>query len=87
MVKMKTISLDETIDNYILSTILGTYKTKRFWMKQGYNEEKAIQNATKYALGMLREKLDPKYIDMFREVAVIANFLADILENQILSLE
>ena len=31
---MKTKSLDEAVDNYILSTILGTYKTKRSWMKE-----------------------------------------------------
>ena len=81
MIKMGPKTLKEAVDNYILSTILGTYKTKRHWMKQGYDEDKAIQNALNYALGMLKENPDPRYAEIFREMAAIANLLADILER------
>ena len=77
---MKTI--DETIGNYLIGTIQWAYKTKRYWIKKGFDENSAIGKATKYAFGQMEagigETFNKKDVEeIFREIGVIANVLAD----------
>ena len=51
MVKVK--SIEEIVQNYVIGTIQGVYKTKRYWVKQGYDEDHAIKNAVEYGIGQL----------------------------------
>ena len=78
---MKTI--EETIENYLIGTIQGAYKTKRNWIKKGFDNSSAIEKATSYAFGQIEvgigETFDWKDVEeMFREIGVIANVFADL---------
>jgi hypothetical protein len=83
MVRVK--SVEEAVENYVIGVIQGAFKTKRYWMKQGYDEEHAIKNAVNYAIGQIKAgiSMDRKEIEAtiskFREMAEIANALADSL--------
>lgn len=79
---MKTKQIDETIENYLIGTVHGVYKTKRHWLKKGFDEESAIDKSIKYAFGQMKagigETFDWKDVEnIFREIGVIANVLAD----------
>jgi len=83
MVKVK--SIEETVENYVIGVIPGVFKTKRYWMKKGYDEKHAIQNAVKYGIrqieaGVSAHNLETT-INIFREMAVIATTFADLLEQ------
>ena len=88
MVKVK--SIEEIVQNYVIGTIQGVYKTKRYWVKQGYDEGHAIKNAVEYGLGQLAAGVGntcdvETTATMFRELAeiatVFANKLAEIRRN------
>jgi len=83
MVKVKPI--EEWVENYVISTIQGAFKTKRHWMKEGYDEKHAIKNAVNYALGQLKASVSSDNIETtikaFREMAVIATTFANLLEQ------
>jgi hypothetical protein len=83
MVKVK--SVEEAVENYVIGVIQGAFKTKRYWMKQGYDEEHAIKNAVNYAIGQIKAGISMNKneieatIGKFREIAEIANAFADLL--------
>lgn len=80
---MKTKSLEEIVDNYIIGAIQGAYKQKRHWINKGFSESKAIENAINWAIRMLDESSDPGYhATIFRELEAIANALATVLEKR-----
>jgi len=77
---MKTI--DETMENYLIGTIPGAYKTKRHWIKKGFDKSSAIEKATSYAFGQIEAGIGRIFDwndveEMFREIGVIANAFAD----------
>lgn len=84
MVKGK--SIDEVVENYVIGAIQGAFKTKRYWMKRGFNEESSIKKAINYATGQLNAGTggnlsisDAEAI--FREIGAIAEALADMCKH------
>jgi len=82
----KATSKEEWVQNYVIGTIQGVYKTKRHWINQGYDEHHAIKNAIQYGIGQLAAGVgntcDVKTtITMFRELADIATVFANKLEE------
>lgn len=84
---MKVKSLEEWTQNYVIGAIQGVFKTKRYWMKQGYDEQHAIENAVKYGIGQIRAGVGTDIHDLettiktFREIAEIATAFANLLEE------
>lgn len=79
-------SIEEWVQNYLVGTIQGVYKTKRYWVKQGYDEDHATKNAIQYGVGQLAAGVgntcDVKTtITMFREIAEIATAFVNKLEE------
>nr|MDO8089263.1 hypothetical protein [Candidatus Sigynarchaeota archaeon] len=86
VISMKIKPLEEIVENYVIGTIQGAYKMKRYWKERGWDEEHAIDYATRYAIGQLKsgvgESCDvEKAIAIFREISAIATALADFLER------
>lgn len=86
MRKLKVKSMEEWVQNYVIGTIQGVYRTKRHWMKQGYDEDHAIENAIQYGIGQLAAGVGKTCnvettIRMFRELAEIATAFANKLEQ------
>jgi hypothetical protein len=85
MGKLKVKSIEQTIENYVLGTIQGAFKTRRYWMNQGYDEDHAIKNAVNYGVGQIKAGVSARNfeatIEMFREVAGIATAFANMLEK------
>ena len=84
MVKVK--SIEETVQNYVIGTIQGVFKTKRYWMKKGYDEDHAIKNAVQYGIGQIRAGVGDicdieTTIKTFREMAEISTVFANLLEE------
>jgi len=82
----KITSIEEWVQNYVIGTIQGVYKTKRYWVNQGYDKNHAIKNAIQYGIGQLAagvgKTCDVKTaITMFRELAEIATLFASKLEE------
>jgi len=82
MAKVK--SIEEWVLNYIISVVPGAIKTKWYWMKQGYNEDHAIENAVKYGIGQLSAGVGDIYDQqtsarILREMADICNAFAELL--------
>jgi urocanate hydratase len=78
--------MEEIVQNYVIGTIQGTFKTKRYWVKKGYNKDHAIKNAIEYGIGQLAagvgKTCDAKTaVTIFREIAEIANAYANKLEE------
>jgi len=85
---MKTI--DETIENYLISTIIGAYKYKKHWMKKGFDEDSAIEKSVKYAIGQMKSGTGYTFNwedveNMFREISVIATSFADLCKKMNIS--
>jgi hypothetical protein len=79
-------SIEEVVQNYVIGAIQGAYKTKRHWIKEGYDEAHAIKNAVKYGIGQISAGIggtcDLKTaVKMFRKLAVISTTFADTLEE------
>ncbi len=77
-------SIEEVVQNYVIGEIQGAYKTKRYWMKQGYDEAHAIKNAVKYGIGQIPAEIGgtcyfETAVKMFREIAVTSTTFADTL--------
>jgi len=85
MVKVK--SIEEWAQNYVIGAIQGVFKTKRYWMKQGYDEDHAIKNAVQYGIGQVRAGVGMDIPNLeatvrtFREIAEISTGFADLLEE------
>lgn len=82
----KATSIEDWVKNYVLGTIPGVYKMKRYWVKQGYDEDHAINNAVQYGIGQLAAGVGSTCdvettIKMFREIAEIATAFANKLEE------
>ena len=79
---MEVKSINESIENYLIGTIQGAYKTKRYWMKKRFTEENAINKSITYAIHQIQSGIGETYTlqdveNMFREIGDIANALAD----------
>ena len=80
-------SIEECVQNYVIGAIQGVFKTKRYWMKQGYDEGHAIKNAIQYGIGHIRAGVGMDIPDLettiktFREMAEIATAFANLLEE------
>lgn len=84
---MKVKSKEEWVENYLIGVIQGTIKTKRYWMKKGYDESHAIKNAVKYAIGQISAGLggsfDREYVaSLFTEMAGICQAFANMLNSK-----
>jgi len=82
---VKVKSVEESVENYVAGTIQGAFKTKRYWMSQGYDKKHAVNNAVQYAVGQIKagtsaDNLE-RVIGIFRELSGIATAFADMLEN------
>jgi hypothetical protein len=78
---MKTIK--ETIENYLIGTIKGAYKTKKHWMKKGFEKSSAIEKAWRYAIGQIEAGIGENINwndaeEIYREIGAIANAFADL---------
>ncbi len=81
----KTKSIEETVQNYVIGAIQGAFKTKRYWMKKGYDKDHAIKNAVNYGIGQVCAGIGDicdleTAVKMFREIAGISTAFADTLE-------
>ena len=79
-------NIDETIENYLIGTIAGAYKTKRYWMDKRFDEKSAIEKSVKYAIGQMESSigntLSWKNVEsIFREISVISDSLADYCKH------
>ena len=79
-------SVEEMVQNYVIGTIQGVFKIKRYWMKQGYDEDHAIKNAVQYGIGQISAGVGricdlETTIKMFREIADISTAFANTLEE------
>lgn len=83
MIKVK--SLEDASRNYCIGVVQGTYKYKESWKNKGFSEEDSIKKAVKYAIGQLgtgvSSRTAKKRISELRELAIISNVLADMLEK------
>ena len=83
MRKIKTI--DEASRNYAIGAVQGAYKYKESWKKRGFNEEDSIKKTIPYAFKQViagtNSRNIKKRISEFRELSVISNTLADMLEQ------
>jgi hypothetical protein len=50
---MKIKSVEDTLEEYVLSTVKGAYNTKKHWMNKGYDENSSIDRAIRYAFGQI----------------------------------
>jgi len=86
MRKLKVKPVEEVVQNYVIGTIQGVFKSKRHWMKQGYDEDHAIKNAIQYGIGQISAGVGrtcnlETTIEMFRELAEISTAFANRLEE------
>jgi len=83
--KLKVKSVEESVENYVIGTIQGAFKTKRYWRGQGYDENHAISNAVEYGIGQIKAGVNIQNLEhiigVFREISGIATAFADMLEN------
>ena len=80
MVKIKPI--EEWVENYVIGTIQGMFKQKRHWLQKGFPMERAIKNAINYGINQLSAGVgstvtSERAEEMLREIATIANAMAD----------
>ena len=85
---MKVKSIEDTIEEYVLSTVKGAYNVKKDWMKRGFNEESSIKRALNYAYGQINSGVGKTFLwkdaeRSFRELSDIANALADYCKKNI----
>lgn len=83
---MKIKSIEETVQNYVIGVIQGAFKTKRHWMKKGFDEKRAIENAIRYGIGQIRAGVGnicniETAINIFREISQISTCFANLLEE------
>lgn len=79
---MKTKSFEDTLEGYVLSTVKGAYRFKKYWMNKGYNENSSIERAINYAFGQINSAIGDSFSweeaeFSFRELSNIANALAN----------
>jgi len=79
---MKAKAFDETAENYVIGTIQGAFKTKRHWMKKGFDEDSSIEKAVSYAFGQIMAGTGSNVSledaeKAFREISAIAHSFAD----------
>lgn len=80
---VKTKSVEEWVENYIIGTIPGMLKTKRYWLRRGFSIDRATENAIKYGVGQLSVGVGTTVTlkqaeGIFRELADVANAMADL---------
>jgi len=79
---MKTKTIDESVENYVIGTVQGAYRTKRNWMKKKFDEDSAIKKTLDWAYAQIEagigETFSLKDAEAgFREMSEIANILAE----------
>jgi len=79
---MKMKIVDETVENYVIGTIQGAFKTKRHWMKKHSDEDSSIEKAVSYAFGQIIAGTGSNVSledaeELFREISAIADSFAD----------
>ncbi|MFX1518704.1 MAG: hypothetical protein ACFFCD_02105 [Promethearchaeota archaeon] len=80
---VKTKSIEEYVENYVIGTIQGMLKTKRYWLRRGFSINRATENAMKYGVGQLSVGVGTTVTlkqaeGLFRELADLANEMADL---------
>jgi len=78
-------SIEEVVQNYVIGAIQGAFKTKRYWMKQGYDEGHAIKNAVKYGIGQISAGIGGKCdletaVNMFKRLLLYPQLLQTLLK-------
>lgn len=84
---MKTKSIENTIEEYVISTVIGAYNTKKHWKKRGFDEPSSIDKALNYAYGQINSGIGETFTwedaeKSFRELSDIANALAVYCKNR-----
>lgn len=79
---MKTKTIHETLEDYVIGTVHGAYRTKRHWIKQGFEEDDAIKKTLSWAYAQVGVGTGDTFNlkdaeNGFREMSEIANVLAD----------
>lgn len=85
---MKVKSVEETVENYVISTVAGAYRNKKHWKNKGYDEPSSINRALKYAFGQINSGVGETFSwedaeKSFRELGDISNALADHCKTRI----
>ena len=72
--------------DYALSTVRGTMNTYQYWVRQGYSEKHAMDNAMKYAVGQVKSIISTDRLGQshrnFELVASISATIAKVLERE-----
>ncbi len=73
--------------NYALSTVRATLNTYQYWLRKGYPEKHAMDNALKYALGQLHSIITPdnlgESLRNFALMSSISGAIALVLEREL----
>jgi hypothetical protein len=76
-------SKEEWIENYVIGAVQGAFKTKRYWMKKGFDAPSSIQKAVNYAVGQLSAGIGKSNLtkaeSAFREMGKIAEAFANMI--------
>lgn len=69
---------------YALSTVRATFKTYRYWSRQGYSDKHSMDNAIKYGVAQIQSIVTPDRIQDslhdFEMISTISQRLADVLQ-------
>ena len=87
---MKVKSIEETLEDYVISTVGGAYRTKRHWINEGFDEKSAIKKTLNWAYSQIEAGIRQKFTWQdaekgFREMTEIANVFADYCKQVIKS--
>ncbi|MCK4902232.1 MAG: hypothetical protein KAS76_02660 [Thermoplasmatales archaeon] len=83
---MKVKGVEETVEDYVISTVAGAYRNKRHWMKQRFDEDSSIKKALSWAYGQIDSGVGEVFTwedaeNGFREISEIANVFADYCKH------
>ena len=83
--KRHVVSIEEAINRNAESALISAIKLRKYWMSQGYNEDKAVEKAVRQACGMLAASgLRPeKLIELFQELKRACDTFIEVLERKI----
>ncbi len=72
---------------YALSTVVATFKTYRYWLRQNYSDKHSMDNAIRYGVGQIQSVADPNSIEDslhdFEMPATISQKLANALRDRL----
>ncbi len=67
---------------YAVSTVVATFKTCRYWLRENYSDKHSMDNAIRYGVAQIQSVADPNSIeDSLHDFEILANISQNLAES------